>query len=138
MTVKLKKELYDIILRAAETVFPEEACGLIGGTEDNGIREIKKVYVLENIDHSNEHFTMAPKDQLAAVKDMRANGLKPLGNFHSHPESPSRPSEEDKRLAYDKNASYLIISLMERENPVLNSFHIEGDISEKETLEITE
>ena len=25
----------------------------------------------------------------------------PLGNWHSHPESPSRPSDEDKRLAYD-------------------------------------
>lgn len=136
MTVKLRKELYDIILRAAEAVFPEEACGLIGGTEADGVREIKKVYVLENIDHSNEHFTMAPKDQLAAVKDMRANGLKPLGNFHSHPESPSRPSDEDKRLAYDKNASYMIISLMDRESPVLNSFHIEGNDSEKENLEI--
>lgn len=62
---------------------------------------------------------------------MRANGLKPLGNWHSHPESPSRPSEEDKRLAYDSSASYLILSLMDRENPVLNSFHIEGDVSEK-------
>ncbi|MBQ9518798.1 MAG: M67 family metallopeptidase [Firmicutes bacterium] len=136
MTVKFTKELFDIILQAGENVFPEEACGLIGGTEENGVREIKKVYVLENIDHSNEHFTMAPKDQLAAVKDMRANGLKPLGNFHSHPESPSRPSEEDKRLAYDKNASYMILSLMERNAPVLNSFHIEGDKVEKEKLEI--
>lgn len=54
---------------------------------------------------------MNPKDQLNAVKDMRAKGYVPLGNFHSHPESPSRPSEEDKRLAYDKDASYMIISL---------------------------
>ena len=138
MKVKLTKELYEVILAAAESVFPEEACGLIGGTEEDGVRTIKKVYVLENIDHSNEHFTMAPKDQLAAVKDMRQNGLKPLGNFHSHPESPSRPSDEDKRLAYDKNASYMIISLMDREQPVLNSFHIEGDNAEKEELEIAE
>ena len=136
MRIKLPKDLYNEILEAAKDVFPEEACGLIGGTEENGIRVIKKVYVLENIDHSNEHCTMAPKDQLAAVKDMRASGLKPLGNFHSHPESPSRPSEEDKRLAYDKNASYMILSLMDSENPVLNSFHIEGDEVKKENLEI--
>lgn len=75
-----------------------------------------------------------PKEQLAAVKDMRANGLVPLGNWHSHPESPSRPSEEDKRLAYDSTASYMILSLMDNENPVLNSFHIEGTESEKEEL----
>jgi proteasome lid subunit RPN8/RPN11 len=59
-----------------------------------------------------------------------------LGNWHSHPESPSRPSEEDKRLAYDSSASYLILSLMDLEHPVLNSFHIEGTVSEKEEFEI--
>ena len=69
---------------------------------------------------------------------MRANGLVPLGNWHSHPESPSRPSEEDKRLAYDSKASYMILSLMDRENPVLNSFHIEGTDAEKEDLQIEE
>jgi proteasome lid subunit RPN8/RPN11 len=72
-----------------------------------------------------------------AIKDMRAKGLQLLGNWHSHPESPSRPSEEDKRLAYDSSASYLILSLMEEE-PVLNSFHIKGEEAQKEELVITE
>ena len=86
--------------------------------------------------HSNEHFSLDPKEQLAAIKDMRAEGLVPLGNWHSHPESPSRPSDEDKRLAYDKTASYMILSLMNRDEPVLNSFHIEGTDSTKEELVI--
>ena len=77
---------------------------------------------------------MNPKDQLDAVKDMRAKGLVPLGNFHSHPESPSRPSEEDKRLAYDKEASYMIISLMDIENPVLKSFRIVENVSTEEEI----
>lgn len=67
---------------------------------------------------------------------MRAEGLVPLGNWHSHPESPSRPSDEDKRLAYDKTASYMILSLMNKDEPVLNSFHIEGADSTKEELVI--
>jgi proteasome lid subunit RPN8/RPN11 len=78
---------------------------------------------------------MDPKEQLAAIKDMRANGYTPLGNWHSHPESPSRPSEEDKKLAYDPKASYMILSLM-AQTPVLNSFHIEGSAVEKEDLQI--
>ena len=45
---------------------------------------------------------MDPKEQLKAIKDMRANGLTPLGNWHSHPETPARPSQEDIRLAYDR------------------------------------
>ena len=70
------------------------------------------------------------------MKDMRANGWKPLGNWHSHPESPSRPSEEDKRLAYDSKASYLILSLMEEDNPVLHAFHVEQGVSSTEELEV--
>lgn len=132
--ITISVENFEKILEHARKQLPEEACGLIAGTKEGDGKQIKKVYLLTNLDHSNEHFSLDPREQLAAIKDMRANGLIPLGNWHSHPESPSRPSEEDKRLAYDSSASYLILSLMDRENPVLNSFHIEGDISEKEEL----
>ncbi|MBQ2669790.1 MAG: M67 family metallopeptidase [Clostridia bacterium] len=136
--IKLPIELYKKIEAAALNGRPEEICGLIGGLTDGGDNIIKEVYHLENIDHSIEHFSMNPKDQLAAVKDMREKGYVPLGNFHSHPESPSRPSEEDKRLAYDRTASYMIISVMDENNPVLNSFHIDGDNVTKEELIIEE
>ena len=132
--IRMKYTLLDEIARYATGHLPEEACGLIAGTKDGNDKSIQKIYCLTNIDHSNEHFSLDPKEQLAAVKDMRANGLVPLGNWHSHPESPSRPSEEDKRLAYDSTASYMILSLMDNENPVLNSFHIEGTESEREVL----
>ncbi len=132
--IKLTKADYDKIVAHAKSELPNEACGLIAGELNGEDKIIKKVYLLTNTDHSNEHFSLDPKEQLAAVKDMRANGFVPLGNWHSHPESPSRPSEEDKRLAYDSKASYMILSLMDRENPVLNSFKIQGDIAEKEVL----
>ena len=126
MQITIKKTDFDRMYEHALKVRPEEACGLIAGTDhEDGVREISMVYLLTNVDHTNEHFTIDPKDQLQTIKDMRANGIKPLGNWHSHPESPSRPSEEDKRLANDSKASYLILSLMEEGNPVLNAFHVE-------------
>ena len=135
MTIKLKKSDFDKIVEHAKSELPNEACGLIAGRVDGEVKVVEKVYFLTNIDHSNEHFSLDPKEQLAAIKDMRANGFAPLGNWHSHPESPSRPSDEDKRLAYDSTASYLILSLMD-ETPVLNSFKIEGENAEKELLEL--
>lgn len=135
--IKLSESDYEKILAHAESELPNEACGLIGGVFEDGVKVIKKVYLLTNTDQSNEHFSMDPREQLSAIKDMRANGLVPLGNWHSHPESPSRPSDEDKRLAYDSKASYMILSLMDREKPVLNSFHISGAEAEKEQLEIS-
>ena len=126
--ITLKKADYEKMLAHARACLPEEACGLIAGTEnaDGSEKHIEEVYLIENTDHSNEHFTISPQEQLAAIKDMRAKGLKPLGNWHSHPESPSRPSEEDKRLFFDSKARYLILSLMDAESPVLNAFIVQN------------
>lgn len=132
--IKISKSDYDKIVSHAKKELPNEACGLIGGVIENSEKIIKKVYFLTDIDHSNEHFSLDPREQLTAIKDMRNSGLVPLGNWHSHPESPSRPSDEDKRLAYDSNARYMILSLMDSENLVLNSFRISADKSEKEEL----
>ena len=134
--IYLNKSDYEKILNHAKSELPNEACGLIAGEISGEDKLIKKVYLLTNIDRSNEHFSLDPKEQLSAIKDMRANNLVPLGNWHSHPESRSRPSDEDKRLAYDSKASYMILSLMDFENPVLNSFKIQGDTAEKEALVI--
>ncbi len=135
MIIRLDNQLYDELSSYAREHFPEEACGLVAGTETDGERLIKKIYYLENKDHATDHFTLDPRDQMEAIKNMRANGLKPLGNWHSHPESPSRPSEEDIRLSYDSKASYLILSLLTKE-AVLNSFHVEGGQVTKEDLRI--
>lgn len=135
--ITLKKSDYEKILSHAQKCLPEEACGLIAGKEIDGVKHIEEVYLLENTDHSNEHFNISPQDQLKAIKDMRQKGLVPLGNWHSHPESPSRPSEEDKRLFFDSKARYLILSLMNRDKPDLNAFIVVNhtDVS-KDPLQI--
>ena len=133
--IRMRDHLYDEIVNYAKEHLPEEACGLLAGVETEEGRVIQKVYFLENKDHAEDHFMLDPRDQMNAIKDMRANGLKPLGNWHSHPSSPSRPSVEDIRLAFDSKASYLILSLM-AEYPVLNSFHVESGVWEKEDLRI--
>lgn len=133
--IRMDFHLYDEIVTYARKHLPEEACGLLAGKIDDNGKLIQKVYYLENTDHAQDHFTMDAREQLNAIKDMRANGYIALGNWHSHPESPSRPSVEDIRLAYDSKASYMILSLM-AEAPVINSFHIENGTYEKEDLRI--
>ena len=135
----LTKSDYEKMLAHCKEGLPNEACGLIGGVVEGEKQYVKKVYLLTNMDESNEHFSMDPREQLAAVKDMRSNGLTMLGNWHSHPESPSRPSEEDKRLAYDSTVNYLILSLMNIDEPVLKAFDIDKDKNVTvEPMEITE
>ncbi len=117
----LPQKLFAEIISHARAELPIEACGLLGGIVDGDTRFVEKIYCLTNADKSREHFSMTPAEQFAAVKDMRSHGWKLLGNFHSHPETPARMSEEDKRLALDKNLSYLILSLADSE-PILKSF----------------
>ncbi|WP_295632452.1 M67 family metallopeptidase [uncultured Mitsuokella sp.] len=126
MIVHLKLEDYLALVRHARQEAPNEDCGLLAGRIDaeKGEKFVERVFFLTNLDHSPEHFSLDPKEQFAAVKEMRAAGMELLGNWHSHPATPSRPSEEDKRLAYDSRASYFLLSLNGGE-PVLNSFHIE-------------
>lgn len=133
----LQKQDYKKIVRQALEQLPVEACGLLGGTiDENGNSVVKGIYPLTNMDNSPEHFSMDPKEQFAAVKDMRKQGWSMLGNYHSHPVSPARPSAEDKRLAFDPKVSYFIISLLEREQPVLKSFRIQQGLVAEEEIKI--
>ena len=122
--IHIYKSHYDEIIDYSLAQLPNEACGLLAGRVENEEKRVEKVYFLRNIDESPEHFSMDPKEQFAAVKDMRANGWVLLGNFHSHPATPARPSQEDIRLAFDPAKSYMILSLAEKQNPVLKSFLI--------------
>ena len=135
--IHLKKSDYLQILNHARTHLPEEACGLLAGHCEGEEAWVETVYLLDNADHSPTHFTIAPQEQLKAILDMRDRNLELLGNWHSHPETPSRPSAEDIRLALDPTASYMILSLAENE-PVLRSFRIADGQAEQEELEIKE
>ena len=133
--IVINQKQYNEILEHSIKAIPNEACGLLGGIFENDIKYVRKVYLLTNTDYSPEHFSMDPKEQFTSVKDMRSNGWIMLGNFHSHPASPSRPSEEDKRLAFDAEASYFIISLLDDKNIVLKSFNIiKNEVSEEKLI----
>ncbi|WP_089284780.1 M67 family metallopeptidase [Anaerovirgula multivorans] len=121
--VKISKENYNKMVKQAKDQFPLECCGLLAGIKTDDEILIKNIYPLTNIDQSSEHFSMDPKEQFTAIKQMRTDGHMLVGNYHSHPYTSSRPSEEDKRLAYDANILYGILSLEDQE-PVLNFFKI--------------
>ena len=125
--MKITQEIIDKLVSQARQDAPDETCGYLLGTSGPDGDVVTENYWMENIDHSPEHFSFAPKDQFAALRYARSKGLKILANWHSHPASPSRPSQEDLRLAVDPT----ILSL--HEGIHLNSFKIQnGEIVDKE------
>ena len=124
----IPQEIIDELISQAQKEAPDESCGYLLGVDDT----VAENYPMENIDHSPEHFSFAPKDQFAALRYARQKGLKILANWHSHPASPSRPSQEDLRLANDPTIRYAILSLLDGKVN-LNSFKIKGgEVIDKE------
>jgi proteasome lid subunit RPN8/RPN11 len=131
--IRIPQHVYDDLIAHAREGFPLEVCGILGGAGE----DISEIYRMTNTDASNEHFMMEPKEQFAVVKDLRSKGLSMLAVYHSHPETPARPSEEDIRLALTPGVSHIIISLADPQLPVVKSFKIDQGQVDPEAIEIT-
>jgi proteasome lid subunit RPN8/RPN11 len=129
----LSADLQNQIIAHARSGLPNEACGLLAGKAEVEEKTVLGIYCLKNIDQSPEHFSMAPEDQFKVIQEIRKKGWTLLGNFHSHPSTPSRPSPEDIRLAFDPSLSYVIVSLAAAE-PVLKSFLILKGLAAEEPI----
>ena len=126
--MNIPQNVIEELIEQARKDAPYESCGYLLGKDG----DVTENYWMENIDHSSEHFSFAPKDQFAALRYAREHGLKILANWHSHPASPSRPSQEDLRLANDPTIRYAILSLLNGD-PKLNSFRVlNGEVVDKE------
>ncbi len=99
--------VYEKIVEHACRDMPLEACGYLGGRDGAAV----EVYHLTNMDKSGEHFSFDPKEQFDAVLAMRKKQQQAIAVYHSHPETPASPSQEDIRLAFDPGMIYVIVSL---------------------------
>ena len=117
----------------AHSIKPIESCAYLAGTGD----AVSKMIPMTNAANRADFFQFDPKEQFAAVKQARAEGLQLIGVYHSHPESPARFSEADKEWANDTSIIYMILSLEQGEgNEVLNAFRVTDNEPRPEPLTV--
>jgi [CysO sulfur-carrier protein]-S-L-cysteine hydrolase len=132
-TLKLSRTFADAIIEQARSEHPNEACGLLGGT--NG--EATRLFQMANAERSPVIYRMEPAEQLRVFNEIDEEGLDLVGIYHSHTRSPAYPSSTDVSLAYYPEAVYLIVSLADMEKPDLRGFRIQdGKVTEID-LELT-
>jgi proteasome lid subunit RPN8/RPN11 len=120
MTLKISLSLYHKMIEHVQSTFPLEGCGLLAGRQT----QATELYMIDNILQSPVAYEMDPKQQVKAMLDMDEKGNDMLAVYHSHPQGPSIPSETDITQAYYPESAYIIVSLQQREQPVVRAFTI--------------
>jgi len=130
---RLDRVLFKEMVEHGLREFPNEACGLLAGTDGMPVR----FFAMRNLDASPVSYRLDPHEQLKVFDEMDEAGLELLGIFHTHTHSEAYPSETDTKLAFYPEATYLVMSLADREHPELRAFRIVEDEITEEELTIT-
>ncbi len=127
----IKQHVVETLMDHSRREVPIEACGYLA--EKDGV--IVRHYEMTNVDKSAIHFSLEPKEQFESVGKMREAGQKLRAVYHSHPATPARISEEDKKLAVDPDISYVVVSLLDNN---IKSFRILNGTVESEEIKVIE
>lgn len=117
----IPRPLLNQMLDHLQTCYPLEGCGLLAGN-DRG--RVTAVYPIDNILHSPTAYEMDPQQQIEIMLALEAAGWRLLAIYHSHPQGPAHPSARDMALAFYPEASYIIVSLLDKTTPLVGAFQI--------------
>lgn len=130
---ELGRPFFEEIVDHGLREFPNECCGLIAADGEGPV----KVFTMRNADASPVTYRLDGKEQLKVFDEMDDRGWELWAIYHSHTHSDAYPSETDQRLAFYPEARYMVLSLADRQNPVMRSFFIRDDAIDEEELIVT-
>ncbi len=121
--VILPREFIRRMLSHGRSAYPDEACGILAGEGNTAAA----LYTAANADSSPVSYLMEPKEQFRIMKEIRDKGMRMVAVYHSHPYSPPYPSPTDVKLAFYPDSAYIIVSLLDYDNPEVKAFEIMDD-----------
>ena len=126
--LRLPDDMATALIDHAQAEYPKEACGIVGGPPG----EAGKLYRLTNVDPDPiMRYNADPKELKRVTDDIYDHDWDVVAIYHSHTHSPAFPSATDVERAFYPEASYVLVSLMDRQKPDLRAFRIiEGKITE--------
>lgn len=95
--IKINSEAWATMVAHAQSTFPDECCGVMIGSIDDGVKLVTAAVPLENSykGGQEDRYEIRPEDLLAADKNARSQGLDLIGIFHSHPDCDAYFSKTD-------------------------------------------
>lgn len=118
--------------------YPNECCGALLGSDEGANRTVLGLVPLVNQrnDSPRNRFSITPEDVRFAEKEASAQGWELIGWYHSHPDSPARPSEFDREHAWPWY-SYIIFQVEKGEAREMRSWRLNDNRAkyEEEAIE---
>jgi proteasome lid subunit RPN8/RPN11 len=95
--IRIEQEPWARMVAHARSTYPDECCGVMLGSIDDGRKTVTTAVELDNaFDGSQrERYELRPEDLLRAEREARARGMDVVGIFHSHPDCDAYFSETD-------------------------------------------
>ena len=121
--IHLEPKILEQLSDDAFRTYPNECCGFLLGEEKGSNRYVKEIIVINNAKEGDKRrrFEITPLDYIQAERYADQNELTLLGIYHSHPNHPSIPSEQD-RVAAQPFFSYIILSISEDKRKKVQSW----------------
>ena len=138
--LKLTSEIEEKIRQAGAAAYPNECCGILFGSEEEGGHKVEELKPIENARESGEQyhrFLITAEDMMEAELEARKLGLEIVGFYHSHPDHPARPSDYDRDHALPFY-SYIILRVAEGRPELMTSWRLQlsREAFDREELEI--
>jgi proteasome lid subunit RPN8/RPN11 len=130
--VRIPKMIFQEMVDHAKREWPLECCGILGGKD----KTVQKSFELQNTEKSSVLYSMSPQDQMKVFEEMEKESMKMVAIYHSHPHTIPFPSETDVKLTFYPDVSSVIISLKEKDNPVMKAFQISEEAIYLEEIEV--
>ncbi len=135
--VQIRQEFIDEMVTHSKAELPNECCGILAGPDGT----VMKAYRMSNVEASPFRFSMDPLELVKVDSDAGDNGWDLLAIYHSHTGSEAYPSDTDVRIAGGTAAlwpdvRYVLVSLMDTDNPVVRIFQISDGAVTEEPLEV--
>jgi proteasome lid subunit RPN8/RPN11 len=141
VALRLPKAMVEEMIAHAREDLPNEACGVILGR--NGVA--MELHRARNAEASPYRYVIHPEDLIRFHRIVEEKDWQFLVIYHSHVASEAYPSPTDVRMSIWPNtdppldaypdAHYVLVSLADRENPVVRAFRITGGVVSEEPLE---
>ena len=135
--VQIKQKFIDEMVAHSKADLPNECCGILAGPDG----QVMKTYPMSNVEASPFRFSMDPVELVQVDSEAGENDWELLAIYHSHTGSEAYPSDTDVRIAAGTaglwpDVRYVLVSLMDMNNPVVRSFEISDGRVIEEPLEV--